>query len=116
MLLTALQELPFVPLKTEKIKSKIFTIHSRSFLINGPSVIYYPISYSASLGKLKSNQARLLIARELYAFSFIVSHCLILPDPGAVFLPFWLAKTLLFIYDPVKMLSIFSNSFLHHLS
>ena len=31
MLLTALQELPFGPLKTEKIKSKIFTIHSRSF-------------------------------------------------------------------------------------
>lgn len=33
MLLTALQELPFGPLKTEKSESKIFTIHSRSFLI-----------------------------------------------------------------------------------
>ena len=45
-----------------------------------------------------------------------LSHCMILPDPGAVFLPFWLAEILLFVYDPVKMLSIFSNSFLHHLS
>ena len=76
MLLTALQELPFVPLKTEKIKSKIFTIHSRSFLIwsLGYLLSYFLLSISRQT-KVQSSQTP-HCQRTLCIFLY----CVTLPD------------------------------------
>lgn len=73
MLFTALQELPFGPLKTEKIKSKIFTIHSRSFLIWS---LNYLLSYcllSISRQTIVQSSQTLHCQRTLCVFLYCVT-------------------------------------------
>lgn len=115
MLLTALQELPFVPLKTEKNKSKIFTIRSRSFLIWSLNYLSSYFLLSISRQTIVQSSQTLHCQRTLCSFLY----CVTLHDSSWPWssLPAILAcQNSTICLWPVKMLSIFSNSFLHHLS